>query len=102
MRQNVALCGNRLKRNPFKNIEGKEENAGKQHFLLFPQCFQSYRGQILSFGSPLICHLQMLSIWTSMKMSSCERVENIRGKGENAAYRNYHIFPQFSQRAFFS
>ena len=23
-----------------KNILGKEENAGYQHFLLFPQCFQ--------------------------------------------------------------
>ena len=22
------------------NISGKEENAGYQHFLLFPQCFQ--------------------------------------------------------------
>ena len=23
-----------------ENIEGKGENAGNQHFLLFPQCFQ--------------------------------------------------------------
>ena len=23
-----------------ENIVGKEENAGHQHFLLFPQCFQ--------------------------------------------------------------
>ena len=23
----------------FENIEGKGENAGNQHFLLFPQCF---------------------------------------------------------------
>ena len=23
----------------FENIMGKEENAGNQHFLLFPQCF---------------------------------------------------------------
>ena len=23
---------------PFENIMGKEENAGNQHFLLFPQC----------------------------------------------------------------
>ena len=29
-----------------ENIEGKGENAGYQHFLLFPQCFQkaSYKG----------------------------------------------------------
>ena len=24
-----------------ENIAGKEENAGFQHFLLFPQCFQN-------------------------------------------------------------
>ena len=24
----------------FENIVGKEENAGNQHFLLLPQCFQ--------------------------------------------------------------
>ena len=27
---------------PFENIVGKGENAGNQHFLLFPQCFLSY------------------------------------------------------------
>ena len=26
----------------FENIEGKGENAGYQHFLLFPQCFLPY------------------------------------------------------------
>ena len=31
-----------------ENIEGKGENAGSQHFLLFPQCFQkaSYIGSL--------------------------------------------------------
>ena len=24
---------------PFENFVGKSENAGNQHFLLFPQCF---------------------------------------------------------------
>ena len=24
---------------PFENMVGKGENAGNQHFLLFPQCF---------------------------------------------------------------
>ena len=28
-----------LKRKPSENIVGKGENAGNQHFLLFPQCF---------------------------------------------------------------
>ena len=25
-----------------ENIAGKRENAGNQHFLLFPQCFQKH------------------------------------------------------------
>ena len=28
-----------LKMKAFKNIKGKGENAGYEHFLLFPQCF---------------------------------------------------------------
>ena len=28
-----------LKKKPFENIVGRGENAGNQHFLLFPQCF---------------------------------------------------------------
>ena len=38
-----------------QNISGKEENADKQHFLLFPQCFLVYLWQILSFDPQLIC-----------------------------------------------
>ena len=58
-----------LKKKPLENIEGKGENAGEQHFLLFPQCFLHFLNKIsickphldLQFG------LQMLSIWTSLK-----------------------------------
>ena len=31
-----------LWKKPFENIVGKGENAGNQHFLLFPQCFLLY------------------------------------------------------------
>ena len=34
-----------LGKDPFEKIEGKEENAGNQHFLLFPPCFQPYQRQ---------------------------------------------------------
>ena len=44
----------------FENIVGKGENAGNQHFLLFPQCF-------LPIQRTKFCRLQMLSIWTSVK-----------------------------------
>ena len=33
--RNVKVVFHRI-----ENIVGKEENAGYQHFLLFPQCFQ--------------------------------------------------------------
>ena len=38
-----------LGKNHFENIEGKGENANKQHFLLFLQCFQPYERQKSSF-----------------------------------------------------
>ena len=32
-----------------ENIVGNGENAGNQHFLLFPQYFQMYQRQLSSF-----------------------------------------------------
>ena len=39
-----------LYQKPPENIVGNEENAGNQHFLLFPQCFQPFskKNQIFS------------------------------------------------------
>ena len=42
---------------PFENIEGKRENAGNQHFLLFPQYFLTFQRQSLLFEPHLICYL---------------------------------------------
>ena len=47
---------------PFENIIGKEENAGNQQFLLFPQCFLPSPNQIPVFHLQLLCRLQMLLI----------------------------------------
>ena len=55
------------KKKAFENIVGKGDNTGKQHFVLFPQCFLLVRRQISFFESHLFCCLQMLSIWTSLK-----------------------------------
>ena len=41
---------------------GKGENAGNQHFLLFPQCFQTYQRQKSSLDLLVLSHLQMLSV----------------------------------------
>ena len=34
------------RKKPFGNIVEKEENAGNQHFLLFPPCLSSYETQL--------------------------------------------------------
>ena len=38
-----------LKKRPFENIVGKGENAGNQHFLLFPQFFHPSQKEFLCF-----------------------------------------------------
>ena len=38
----------------FENIMGKGENAGNQHFLLFPQCFLPFPKQISTFALTFI------------------------------------------------
>ena len=45
-----------------ENIVGKRENAGYQHFLLFPQLFLPLHRQISIFQSHLFCCLQMILI----------------------------------------
>ena len=37
------------KKKALKNIVGKGENAGNQHFLFFPQCFLLYQGVLVTF-----------------------------------------------------
>ena len=53
---------NDLKKQPFENIVGKQENAGYQHFLLFPQCFLPFQRQTETFELNSFCPLQVLSI----------------------------------------
>ena len=48
---------------PLENNVGKGENAGIQHFLLVPQCFLPYKGEVSKFWPPSICRLQMIPIW---------------------------------------
>ena len=46
---------------------GKGENAGNQHFLLFPSSFlHCEREKSIMWQLCLICYLQILSIWTSL------------------------------------
>ena len=56
-----------MEKKAFENVVGKGENAGNQHFLLFPQCLLLFPTQISIFELELFCRLQMLSIWTSLQ-----------------------------------
>ena len=56
------------RRKPFENRVGKGENAVIHHFLLFSQCFLPFPIQISIFQSHLFCRLQVLPVWTSLKI----------------------------------
>ena len=58
---------NIMESSSFESIMGKGENAGNQHFLLFPQCFLPFPTQITNVPSHLICCLKILSNWTGKK-----------------------------------
>ena len=62
-----------LTKKSFENIFVKGENAGNQHFLLFPPYFLPFSKQVLSFHSNLFCCLPMLSIWTCLKFCNLVR-----------------------------
>ena len=48
-----------LRKKPFENIEGKGENAGDQHFLLFPHRYLLCPKQISIFEPHLLFSLQL-------------------------------------------
>ena len=59
-----------LRKTPLEKIVGKRENAGNQDFLLFPQCFLPFPGQISIFKSFLFClTLIALNLGHSKKLS---------------------------------
>ena len=50
-----------------KKLREKGENAGNQHFLLFPLFFLPFSKQFLKFHSCIFYHVHMLSTGTSLK-----------------------------------
>ena len=106
--QNSVLCGNfttesRLLKTqykkPFENMVRKGENAGNQHFLLFPQCFLPFPEQISIFSVAFILssatafNFEWSKIFSFVKELN-DPFENIVEKGENAGNRLFHTFPQ--------
>ena len=64
--QTIPTLNNTEKETFWKHWE-KKENAGNQHFLLFPQCFLLFSNRVSSFDSILFCCLLIFSIPTSLK-----------------------------------
>ena len=79
----TIITFNNPQKKPFENTVGKGENGGNHYFLLFPQCFLPISNRILfSIYIYIFCHLEMLWIWTSLKI--CCLVELTQNFG------NYH------------
>ena len=103
-----------------EKIIGKGENAGYQHFFLFPQCFQKASfsellkvrimcGNLRVKGDNepitkqqifILIQIESLHNYTDNKINvikkltfALERVENIRGKGEKADHQHSLPFP---------
>ena len=60
-----------LKKKAFENIVGKGENAGNQHFLLFPTTFSTLSKREIMSATFVIC--KMLSNWSSLKFCCLEK-----------------------------
>ena len=92
-----------------KNIVDKGENAGKQHFLLYPPCFLPSGRQILCFNSlpnNKFPHWFNLNVFADDRINLTKklkfilvRVVNIVGKGVNTDYQHFLLFPQCFQKA---
>ena len=84
-----------LRKKPFENMMGKGENAGNQHFFLFPQCF-------LPFPKEFFSHVRIEPFFTFLFTTQSRLLttprkkpfENMMGKGENAGNQHFFLFPQ--------
>ena len=75
-----------------KNIVRKEENAGRQHFLLFSQCFLPYRDQLYIWGNFLFVVCKCLQFGKFSLIYGAFKI--IVGKGENSDEQHFLRFPQ--------
>ena len=90
-----------------KTLWKKGEIARNEQFLLFQQCFLTFwETAIFIKFKIVICKLFQFGrvFGKGLKMAEIgeffiERVENIMGKGENACYQHFLLFPQCLQKA---
>ena len=77
-----------------ENTVGKAEIARYEQFLLFPQCFQKTRSaNTLKTGLDWE-RVNSLPHKPDFSRPYKRNLENIVGKGENAGYQHFLLFPQ--------
>ena len=85
-----------------QNILGKGENAGYQNYLLIRKYIQmpSFSSIINSLPNDKILDCSKLKAFAAEKINVTEklkflleRIKNIVGKGENAGYQHFLLFP---------
>ena len=93
---------NVLYKKPFENIMGKGENAGNQHFLLFPQYFLPYQKQNHYFRNILFvickcfefCQVQNIFVYFMLSGRISRNIsENIFRSytGSTSENTNFHV-----------
>ena len=91
-----------------ENSVGNGENAGYQHFLLFSNCFQkpSFSGSLkvknILDRSKIKAFTDIKILVTGKSKFGMGRIENMVGKGENAGYQHFLLFPHCFQKPSFS
>ena len=99
---------NTLKKKALLKHCGKRWNAQNEQFHLFPQCFLCNLS-LNPLPNDNILGLPKLKAFADNKIKVTEnlkfvlwRIENIVGKGENAGYQHFLLFPQCLLKASFS
>ena len=80
-----------LKKRAFENIVRKGENAGNQHFLLYPHVFYPIKDKNYHFSNLTLSQTSPGFYVSAVHIS----FENTVGKGEIACNEQFLLFPQY-------
>ena len=77
---------------PFENIVGKGENAGNQHFLLFPQCLYPFKTKFIFSAELSLLSANAFNLDQSKKLSFGEELSRPVNWGFDAHKPLYTLF----------
>ena len=70
----------------FENIVEKVENAGNQHFILFPQCFLPYQRQITTILTFNLLSANIFNLFKASVLSFCSEVKEHNFEWQNPMF----------------